>query len=138
MVSFGFRPHTQQTRARLKVVAKPLLSLLLFFLWRYSPIWAVAYLHEIMFHFAFLDFGQSVELPGRVISSSQGLYLYTTTEKRARAHTHTINIHTLREIRTHDPGFRASEDSACLKPLGYRDRFVTVLYFYMQIKASLL
>jgi hypothetical protein len=31
-------------------------------------------------------------------------------------------MHALSAIRTHDPGFRASEDSACLRPLGYRDR----------------
>jgi hypothetical protein len=31
---------------------------------------------------------------------------------------HTSNIHALNGIRTHDPGFRASEDSSCLRPLG--------------------
>jgi hypothetical protein len=35
---------------------------------------------------------------------------------------HTTNIHALCGIRTHAPGFRASEDSTCLRPLGYRDR----------------
>jgi hypothetical protein len=34
----------------------------------------------------FLDQGQSVELLGRVISSSQGLYLYSNTEKRTHIH----------------------------------------------------
>jgi hypothetical protein len=37
-------------------------------------------------------------------------------------HTQTLNIHALCGIRTHDPGFRASEDSACLRLLCYRDR----------------
>jgi hypothetical protein len=55
-----------------------------------------------------------------VISSSQGLYLYTNTEKRI--YTQTPNIYSLSGIRTHDPGFRASEDSSCLRPLIYRDR----------------
>jgi hypothetical protein len=32
------------------------------------------------------------------------------------------NIHTLCEIWTHDPGSRASEDSTCFRPLGYRDQ----------------
>jgi hypothetical protein len=36
----------------------------------------------------FPDQGQSVGLLGRVISSSQGLYLYTNTEKRAHIHKH--------------------------------------------------
>jgi hypothetical protein len=71
------------------------------------------------FHFGFLDLRQLVGLLVRVISSSQGLYLYTNTEKRTHTHTHTLNIHTLSG---HDPGFRASEDSTNLRPLGYRDR----------------
>jgi hypothetical protein len=36
----------------------------------------------------FLDQGQSVGLPGRVIRSSQGLYLYTNTEKHTHIHKH--------------------------------------------------
>jgi hypothetical protein len=36
----------------------------------------------------FLNLGQSVGLLGRVISSSQGLYLYTNTEKPAHIHKH--------------------------------------------------
>jgi hypothetical protein len=80
------------------------------------------------FHFGFLVLRRSVGLLERVISSSQGFYLYTNTGKRARAHTHThthtqtLNIHALSGIRTHGPGFRASEGSECLRRLGYRDR----------------
>jgi hypothetical protein len=33
-------------------------------------------------------------------------------------YTQTLNIHAMSGIRTRDPGFRASEDSACLGPLG--------------------
>jgi hypothetical protein len=36
----------------------------------------------------FLDQGQSVGLLGRVISSSQGLYLYTNIEKHTQIHKH--------------------------------------------------
>jgi hypothetical protein len=72
------------------------------------------YLHETPFHFSFLDLRQSVGLFGRVISSSLSLYLYTNTE----THTQTLNIHALSGFRTHDPGSRASENSACLRPLG--------------------
>jgi hypothetical protein len=46
----------------------------------------------------------------------------TQTQKNAHTHTHTPNIHALSVIRTNDPAFRASEDSACFRPLGYRDR----------------
>jgi hypothetical protein len=34
----------------------------------------------------------------------------------------TPNTHALYGIRSHDPDFRASEDSICLRRLGYRDR----------------
>jgi hypothetical protein len=81
----------------------------------YSILWSVGLIYQ------FLDHSQTVGLLGRVISSSQGLYLNTgnpNTEKR----THTSNIHALIGTRTHDPGLRASEDSTCLRPLGYRDR----------------
>jgi hypothetical protein len=56
-----------------------------------------------------------------VISSSQGLYLNTGQHKH-RINTHTPNIHALYGIRIHDSSFRASEDSLCLRPLGYCDR----------------
>jgi hypothetical protein len=39
--------------------------------------------------FQFLDHSQTVGLLGRVISSSQGLYLYRTTQTQKDAHTHT-------------------------------------------------
>jgi hypothetical protein len=75
-----------------------------------------------------LDLGQSVGLLERVISSSQGLYLYTNTEKR----THNTNtIHSLIGIRTHGPNVRASEDSSCLRPLGYRDRHSKIIVPYI-------
>jgi hypothetical protein len=37
-------------------------------------------------------------------------------------HIYTPNIHALSEIRTHDHSVPASEDSPCLRSLGYRDR----------------
>jgi hypothetical protein len=40
----------------------------------------------------FTRFGHSVELLGRVISSSQGLYLYTNTGKRTCTHKHQKSI----------------------------------------------
>jgi hypothetical protein len=43
---------------------------------------------------------------------------YRTTQTQNK-HVHTPNIHALCGIRTHEPSFRASEDSSCLRPLGY-------------------
>jgi hypothetical protein len=55
-----------------------------------------------------LDLRQSVGTLKRVISSSQGLYLYTN---KKNAHTtQALKIHAQSGIRTHGPGLRASED----------------------------
>jgi hypothetical protein len=75
---------------------------------------------SMKFHFGFLDLRQSVGLLGREISSSQGIYLYTNTQ--------TLKICALSGFRTHDPGLRANEDSACLRPHDYRDRSTSVLH----------
>jgi hypothetical protein len=40
---------------------------------------------------------------------------------------HTPNIHALSGIRSHDPGFRASEDSSCLRPRGYCARHLVTI-----------
>jgi hypothetical protein len=69
-----------------------------------------------------VDLGQSVGLLGRVISSSQGLCLYTNRKTHT---TQTLKIHALSGIPTHGPGVRASEDSSCLRPLGYSDRLAS-------------
>jgi hypothetical protein len=80
-------------------------SVSFFFLWRYSPNLGLGLPPWYFpFHFGLLDLRHSVRLLRRVISSSQGLYLYTNTEKWA----YTPNIHALSGLRTHDPGFRAS------------------------------
>jgi hypothetical protein len=44
------------------------------------------------------------------------------TTQTQNKHVHTTNIHALCGIRNHDPSVRASEDSSCLRPLGYSDR----------------
>jgi hypothetical protein len=67
---------------------------LCFFLhWRYSPNLGLGLPPwNSPFHFGLLDLTHSVGLLGRLISSSQGLYLYThieNTRARARLHTHT-------------------------------------------------
>jgi hypothetical protein len=59
------------------------------FLLRYSPSLGLGLPpRNSPFHFGFLHLRQSVGLLGRVISSSQGLYLSTNTEKRTHIHKH--------------------------------------------------
>jgi hypothetical protein len=69
--------------------------------------------------FSLLIYSQLAGLLGRVISSSQGLYLNTGQHKH-RINTHTPNIRALSRIRTHDHSVRANEDSSGL------DRSATV------------
>jgi hypothetical protein len=70
----------------------------------------------------------------------------TCKQKHRKTHKYTqiLNIHALSEIRTHDPSFRASEDSACLRPLGYSDRlrsyreyFISLILKYPKTEASI-
>jgi hypothetical protein len=64
-----------------------------FFLWRYSPNSGLGLPpRNFPFHFSLRDRRQPVGLLGRVISSSQGLYLYTNTEKRAPIHKHQTSM----------------------------------------------
>jgi hypothetical protein len=63
-------------------------SYIFFSFWRYSPNLGLGLPSwNSPFHFGLLDLRHSVGLLGRVISSSQGLYLHANTEK----HTHTPN-----------------------------------------------
>jgi hypothetical protein len=72
------------------------------------PIQALAACMKLSVSLQLLDLGQLVGLLGWVISSSQGLYQYTYTEKRTQA----LNIQALSGIRTHGPGVH----------MNYRDR----------------
>jgi hypothetical protein len=44
------------------------------------------------------------------------------TAQTQNKHIYTPNIHALNGIRTYDHSIWASDDSSCLRPLGYRDR----------------
>jgi hypothetical protein len=63
-------------------------------------------------------FTQAVGLFARGISPSQGRYLHVG-QHRHRINAYT-DIHASSGIRTHDPNFRASEDSSRLRPFGHR------------------
>jgi hypothetical protein len=84
--------------------------------------------------FSFLVYSQSVVLLGRVISSSQSIYLGKhRTAQTQNKHIYTPNIHVLSGIRAHDHSVRTSEDSSFLRRLGYRDRGWDIYseYIYM-------
>jgi hypothetical protein len=92
-----------------------------FFNWLYSPLgpWPLI--------FSFMISLQTAGLLGRVISPSQGLYLNTLQHKQNK-HIHIPNIHALCGIRNHDLAFQTSEDSTCLRALGYRDRLILITF----------
>jgi hypothetical protein len=46
---------------------------------------------------------------------------HRTTETQNKR-IHTLNVHVVSGTRTHDPSVRTSDDSSCLRLLGYRDR----------------
>jgi hypothetical protein len=79
----GFALWHQSTRTSnfinsVITLLKTIYPVRIFFLWRYSPNLGLGLPPwNSPFHFSFLDLRQSVGLLTRVISSSQGLYLYT-------------------------------------------------------------
>jgi hypothetical protein len=85
-----------------------------------QPPWALA--SAFQFHDHFTD--------GRAPWTSDQLVAWPLHKHRTRQtqnkHIHTPNIHALCGIRTHDPSFRASEDSSCLRQLDYCDRLVCI------------
>jgi hypothetical protein len=64
------------------IIYSPLPPQMIFSLWLYSPIQALATSVKLSVSLQLLDLGQSAGLLGRVISSSQGLYPYTNTGRR--------------------------------------------------------
>jgi hypothetical protein len=81
------------------------------FHWRYSPHLGLGLPPwNSLFHFGFIDLRQSVGLIWRVISSSQGLYLYTNTEKR----THTNTNHPCPEWDSNQRSRLQSERRKCM------------------------
>jgi hypothetical protein len=96
-------------------------------------------------YFTFLAFHSSMALQPylgpwallrfRNLFYTDGRTPWTCDQPVARPlHTHRINAHTnihaLRGIRTHDPSFRANEDSSCLRPRG--PNLVHPLKFYKE------
>jgi hypothetical protein len=86
-----------------------------FFHWLYSPLGPWPLLFQIHDHFT--D-GRTPWTGDQPVARPLPKHRTTQTQNK---HIHTLNIHALCGIRTHDPGFRASEDSTCLRSLGYRD-----------------
>jgi hypothetical protein len=91
-----------------------------FFSLALQPPWALA--SDFQFHDNFTD-GRTPWTSDQLVA--RPLLKHRTTQTQNK---HIPNIHALCGIRTHDPGFRASGDSTCLRPLGYRDRLSSRLH----------
>jgi hypothetical protein len=74
---------------------------------------------RLFFHFDHFTDGRTPRTGDQLVA--RPLPKHRTTQSQNK-HTHKPNIHALCGIGTHDPGFRAKEDSTCLRLLGYRDR----------------
>jgi hypothetical protein len=78
------------------------------------------------FHDHFTD-GRTAWTSDQLVARPLPKHRQTQTQNK---HIHIPNIHALCGIRTNDPGSRASEDSTCLRPLGYRDRHISLIIVY--------
>jgi hypothetical protein len=87
-----------------------------YFLLALQPPWALASNFQFRDHFTN---GRTPWTSDQLVARPLPKHRTTQTQNK---HIHIPNIHVLCGIRTHHPGFRASEDSSCLRPLGYRDR----------------
>jgi hypothetical protein len=88
-------------------------------LWHYSPSGPRPTSMNLSDHFGFsrsYTFGRTPWAGDQLVARPLPVH------KHRKTHTHKLNIHALSGIRSQDPGFQASEDSTCLRPLGYRDR----------------
>jgi hypothetical protein len=89
-------------------------------------LWGMGHPWNALFLFSFLILQTVGRTPwARVQLVAKPLSKHRTTQAQ-NEHIHTPNIHALCGIRTHDPGFRESEDSTWLIPLGYRDRLLLI------------
>jgi hypothetical protein len=92
----------------------------IFFLWRYRPN-SVLDLPpwNFPFHFSLLD----LKTDGRTPWTDDQLVtrpLPVQKHRKTHIYIYKYHIHALSGIRTHDPSFRASKDSACLRTFGYK------------------
>jgi hypothetical protein len=83
------------------------------------PLWSIGLISQFLDHFT--D-GRTPWTGDQLVSRPLPKHRTTRTQNKR---IHTPNMYALCRNRTHDPGFRASEDSTCLivRPLGYRGRF---------------
>jgi hypothetical protein len=108
------------------------------FLWRYSPNLGLGLSPwNSPFNFSFLELKTVSRTPW---AGDQLVARPLLVHKHRKTHTYTqtLNIHALSGIRTHDPGFPESEDSACLRSLGYRDRRINAWRNYIHINSNTL
>jgi hypothetical protein len=92
----------------------------IFFHWLYSPLgpWPLFFSFTIIF-----TDGRTPWTSDQFVTRPLPKQRTTQTQNK---HIHISNIQDLSGIRTHDPSVRASEDSSCLRPLGYCDRHSTL------------
>jgi hypothetical protein len=89
-----------------------------------NPFLLYLYGVDVVFFYHFTD-GRTPWTSDQLVARPLSKHRTTQTQNK---HIHTPNIHVLCWIGIQDPVFRAREDSACLRPLDYRDRPYFVLF----------
>jgi hypothetical protein len=84
---------------------------------------ATLWYRGFFFHSDYFTDGRSPWTSDQLVARPLPTHRTTQTQNK---YIHIPNIHALCGIRTHDPGFRASEDSTCLRSLGYPDRHLVL------------
>jgi hypothetical protein len=95
-----------------------------------KPPWAPA--SNCQFHDRFIE-GRTPWTCDQPVARPLPKHRTTQTQNK---HIHIPNIHAFYGIRTCDPGFRESEDSACLRPLGYRGRQCIRIIYKNSVRTS--
>jgi hypothetical protein len=86
-----------------------------------QPPWVLA--SDFQFHDHFTD-GRTPWTSDQLVARPLPKHRTTQTQNKD---IHMPYIHALCGFRTHDPGFRASEDSTCFRTLGYPDRLMILI-----------
>jgi hypothetical protein len=95
-----------------------------FFLMTLQPLWTLA-----AFQFSDLfTIGRTPWTSDQLIARPLPKHRREQTQNK-HIRVYTPNIHALSGIRTYDHSVRASENSSCLRPIGYRDRPIHTIYF---------
>jgi hypothetical protein len=114
-----YEPIVPRISVPVRLLAVVFEQISIFFSFLLLPLWSIGLISQFLGHFT--D-GRSPWRRDELVARPLPKHRTTHTQNKR---IHTPNINALSALRTHGPGFRASEDSSRLRPLGYRDRQIS-------------